>query len=87
MTGAPVGYRTDLLIPCWLYVLRFRSWNFVIRSWKSHRKVMEFCPGDFVATLVRMTRIPDGMLTNEVRLRTALGWPPIQTLISVLVPC
>ena len=29
-----------------------RSWNFLIHSWKNHVKVMEFCHGDFVATLV-----------------------------------
>ncbi len=28
-----------------------RSWNFVIRSWKSHGTVMEFCRDNFVATL------------------------------------
>ena len=28
-----------------------RSWNFVVWSWKSHGKVMEFCHGNFVATL------------------------------------
>ena len=28
-----------------------RSWNFVIRSWKSLGKVMEFCRDDCVATL------------------------------------
>ncbi len=28
-----------------------RSWNFVIQSWKSHGKVMEFCRDNFVATL------------------------------------
>ena len=37
---------------CKAFVLIFWSWNFVIRSWKSHGKVMEFCPGNFVATLV-----------------------------------
>ena len=32
-------------------LLGFQSWNFVIWSWKSHWKVMEFCWWDFVATL------------------------------------
>ncbi len=27
-----------------------RSWNFVIRTWKSHGKVMEFCRYNFMAT-------------------------------------
>ncbi len=41
---------------CKAFVLIFWSWNLVFRSLKSHGKVMEFCPGNFVATLFKVAK-------------------------------
>ncbi len=37
-------------IPVNVYLIK-KSWNFMIRSWKSDGKVMALCREDFVATL------------------------------------
>ncbi len=45
-------YATAFQTPTNMYV-DIEVMEFVIRSWKSHGKVMEFCRADFVATLVK----------------------------------
>ncbi len=48
------GFAAAFQNPTNMYV-DIEAWNFVIRSWKSDGKVMEFCREDFVATLTYLS--------------------------------